>query len=175
MPEPDFINLDREAVQKIIWDLRESELYADRSLASYLEAYFNESPDLLPPRPLSPPIEELGMTAVYLGLVKAPEQRVTNVVTSKMFVAWSVDFIGSFLREIRNAFCGKKADHNKLSPSSYAAITAIATGIMNHFHVSSATASGIAVLILLAILRATKKSFCDMTDKEVLEALKNAS
>jgi len=145
-----------------------------RALASYLDAFFNVSQGLFPPSPLPPPIEELGLTAMSLGLAKGPEQRGANVVTSKMFVAWSVDFIGSFLWELRNALCGKKGDRNKLSPSSYAAITAISATIMQRFHVSSATASGLAVLVLLAILKTAKKSFCKMTDKELLKALRDS-
>jgi hypothetical protein len=45
---------------------------------------------------------------------------------------------------------------------------------MQKFHLSSATANGFAVLMLISIGQSTKKTFCDMTDDEVLEALKKS-
>jgi hypothetical protein len=171
MTDSEFI--DHKEIQNIVVDLRESKLYGDQSLGAYLDGYFNASN----PSPLLQilrPIDQLGYTAMYLGLKKTPENKEASLVTSRMFRAWSINFIMSFSGKLRNALCGKKTDRNKLNPRSYAAVIAISSSIKQYLQVSSVTASGLAVLILLVILKAEKKSFCDMTDKEMLTALRNA-
>jgi hypothetical protein len=172
MPDSEFIDLTD--IRKIIADLRASKHYGDQSLGVYLDGYFNAS-NSSPQLQILRPIDQLGYTAMFLGLKMTVENKEESLVTSRMFRAWSISFIMSFLRELRNALCGKKADRSKLNLRSYAAVTAVSTSIMQSLQVSSVTASGLGVLVLLIILKAGKKSFCDMTDKEVLEALRNSA
>jgi len=87
---------------------------------------------------------------------------------------WGVGFLIAFLSELREIIC-KKRDRNKLSNYTQSLIAGIATFLTSKLALSSGTATALAVLILLSLAKASKKAFCDMTDKEVIEALNRES
>ena len=88
---------------------------------------------------------------------------------------WGLMFIKKLLKELRDILCGTGKKPKPVSHKAQATIAAIAAYITLKFQISSPTATGLAVLALLALARAAKKSFCEMTDSEILAALRQSS
>jgi len=164
--------LDLEVLQEIGHDLRNSELPIDRFLANYLTNY--ESLSLQ-----APPLAVLG--AILTPQAVYPRE---DSSTHRSYLAfspglpnpkvWGVGFLIAFLSELREIIC-KKRNRNKLSDYTQSLIAGIATFLTSKLALPSGTAAALAVLILLSLAKASKKAFCDMTDKEVIEALSKES
>jgi hypothetical protein len=88
-------------------------------------------------------------------------------------VEWAKGLIREFLSEIREQICGKGKKPSNLGIKSQSLVAGIAVALAHKFGFDGPYASGVAVLILMAIANATKKSFCKMTDEEVLRALED--
>jgi hypothetical protein len=86
-------------------------------------------------------------------------------------VLWGIDFIKTILKELRDLLCGKGKKPKALSANSHALLSALAALIAKKLGVADSTAIALAVLVLVALGRATKNAFCKMTKKEVLMAL----
>jgi hypothetical protein len=90
-------------------------------------------------------------------------------------VEWGRQFIRTVLAEVRETVCGDKGTYAALRKEydSYvkAFAVSISSSIMNLLGVSEPMALGLATLVLLILVSATKNAFCKMTDKEVLEAI----
>ena len=75
------------------------------------------------------------------------------------------------LRELRTIICGRGKTPRKLGTQSQALLTAVAAAIARKVGLDGPSAIGLAVLMLIALGQATKNTFCQMTDPEVLKAL----
>lgn len=166
-PEPFYV--DRNVLIQIVEQLNNSSAPSDQRLARYLREYDKQDTN-------RPAVTFLGLAARDANIVRqtttdsAIERRSAG---SSHFAPlnWGRQFIARILSELREIICGPKPKPSKLGPNAQAYIAAIAAAILAKFHVSSVTATGLAVLILLTLSRATKNAFCKMTDAEVLAAL----
>ena len=171
MPESEYdpFYLDRHFIGSVAEELSKSPAAVDHRLSRYLGEF--EASDTN-----SRAIVLLGMAANDAKLVRSIatdsviEHRGAGLAKIGPLV-WAVQFIRQILAELRKIICGPKSTPSKLGASSQAVIAAIAAAIAQRFHVESVTATGMAVLVLLALGRATKSAFCKMTDSEVLASL----
>jgi len=171
MPEPeyDLFYLERQVVLSVVQDLRRSPATVDQRLSRYLSDF--EARDTN-----SPGIVLLGMAALDAKIVRSVAtdsayQRRSAGAASVGPLNWGLQFIRQILAELREIICGPKSKRSKLGANSQAILSAIAAAIVAKFHVTSVTATGLSVLVFLALGRATKSAFCKMTDSEVLAAL----
>ena len=171
MPVADlYSNIDEESVRIVLKNLSQTEdpvvqrlaLQIQKSLHAWEES--SQSPEV------PSPLELLVQTSMIAGRGSTEEWRNQYVYALNMFT-WGRAFIIEILRNLRDLICGPRKSHGKLGEKSHAALAALAALIAHKFHVDSATAAGLAVHALIALSKATKKAFCDMTDEEVLEAL----
>jgi hypothetical protein len=167
----EFAYIDESTIRSVVEQLSDSPEFVDRHMARYLTKALDVWTGNVRSSELQQtPMEQLGL-AVMQSDLSGTETRDLNPRLSSPVRMVAGTFLAKFLRELRNILCGTKKDRNKLSAHSHGALSALAVAIMQICHVSSVTATGIAVLILVSIGRASKKAFCDMTDEEALEAL----
>lgn len=166
MPEfewdPFFI--DPDTVSGIIADLRKSGHGPNERLSRYLRE-----------APHARDSEVIGMLGLAIRDAEIIHPLTHDSVAEQNWYArpikWSVQFIKQLLAELRDIICKPQKKRNELSAETHAVIASIAAVIVQRFHIDAATAAAVAVLILLALARATKRAFCKMTDEEVLNAL----
>jgi hypothetical protein len=171
-PEYDPLYLDREMIVSLAEHLGKSDLKVDRGMSQYLHQFLAQSD-------IRSPILSLGMAAMDAGLVRsvsmdsAIENRSASGSSAPKIgpLSWGLNFIKKILSDLRNSICGSNKKPKPLDKKSEASLVLITTAIMHKFHVSSPTATGLAVISVIAISRSTKKAFCEMTDDEVLAAL----
>jgi hypothetical protein len=156
-PEPDPFHIGEDTIHDIQTMLFESPRKVDQQIATFLKGYQSVS------------LAELGMAAVNAGVLQAVETKHLAFMTAR---SWGLEFIKSILRELREIICSPKKDQGKLSAPTQSVLAAIVAFLMHKFGLQSATAYGFALLILSTIGSATKKAFCNMSDHEVLEALR---
>jgi hypothetical protein len=168
--ESDQFYLDPDFILAAAKELEKSGSKADQGMSRYLQEFVAQ-------RESRPPLASLGMAAVQTDLVRpmttdsAFEVRSAdrpNLGPSN----WGIQFLKKILADLRDVICGSKKKPTELGKNAQAYIAAITIIIMQKFHLLSPTANGMAVLTILAISRATKKAFCEMTDAEVFAALK---
>lgn len=173
--EPDPFYIDQNVIVRIAERLKDSELAVDQKLVGYLSRYGTEQITA------SNSLFFLGMAAREAHLVRevamdsAVIERRNLGFTLTGPLKWGADFIRQILVELRRIICGPKGKIPDLSHTSQAVISALAAAIVAKFNVSSASASGFAVLVLLTLSRAIKRAFCKMTDEEVLADLRNSA
>jgi hypothetical protein len=135
--------------------------HIDRELQHYFSEYLRD------PHAAPPPIHTVGLTAFYLqGGIAA-----RGLDTLKLGIAFIKDFLG----ELRLQICGRGKKIPNLSKKSHGVISGITVALCHRFGLNDSTAMATAVVILLALANATKKSFCRMTDDEVLRALRETN
>lgn len=173
MPDLEFdpFYLDPDYIKRVVAQLEKTGFKADSSMAQFLRDYTNRTSG-------HPPLALLGMAAASAGLVRSVGMDSVERRAARSPIGpadWGRMFIEKLLKELRDIFCGKGKTAKPLGGPAQAAIAAIAAYIMQQFHVSQPSATGLAVLVLLALARAAKKSLCEMTDNEILEALRKSS
>jgi hypothetical protein len=153
-----LFHVDAGTIRVIKTRLSESSRDEDKTIARFLQDYRSIS------------VGQLGIAAMSAGALQVVEER-GGALAFMTSWEWGQKFIETILAELREIICSPKKHRGNLSRHTQAIIAAIVTMLMHKFGMQSATANGIAVLILLTLGRATKKAFCKMTDAEVLEAL----
>jgi hypothetical protein len=90
--------------------------------------------------------------------------------TREVVVAFAERFLGS----IRNQICKEAAKKGKKTRelSGQAVAAAVATSVTTALGTANPIAIGVSSIVILAIASAAKDAFCQMTDAEVLNALK---
>jgi hypothetical protein len=181
----EFTYIDVDTVRSVVAELSKSSDGVDRQIAEFLDKLAGDvNVGRVPPSPMA----QLGNAVKHAGLFKnekLPGSLILDLRTyqrtmhppermMKSSLPFASEFIARLLREIRNAICKPQRDRNKLDHRTQATLVVIATAAMQMFHLSNATANGFAVLTMLTIGRCTKKAFCDMTDEEVLKAMKKS-
>jgi hypothetical protein len=174
MPEPEYdpFYIEPTTILSIVSDLRESANSVDQRLSRYLEDLSRGTG--------RDAIAVLGMAARDANVIRVmttdsvPERR-DHLAALIGPLNWATSFIRQIIAELREIICGSKKKPKGLGEKSQAIIAAITVAIASRFHIPPGTATGLAVLVLLALSRATKKAFCKMTDEEVLAALKTNS
>jgi len=165
---------EAELVRRIIRSLEESHDELDRILADYLAGaatIYEELPPLVllgaitkPKQPVHPGDQPPSMHFFFLHSKK-------DAHTTFPLKAWGAAFISELLVELRLILCGRKKQHGKISNETQAAIAMLATAISQKLGLQAPTSVGLAVLAMLCLVRASKKAFCKVTDKEVIKAL----
>jgi hypothetical protein len=167
----DFKYIDRETVQAVARTLSESPHPADQNIARYLNKSLGvKTNELSKSQVPDSAVQQLELSLLQTG-VSGPEQRGVgprHSIPGRL----AREFVARMLRELRRILCDPKKDRGKLGSNSQAVLAALAAYVMGTLHLSSyATATGLAALVLIALGRASKKAFCDMTDDEALDAL----
>jgi hypothetical protein len=87
---------------------------------------------------------------------------------------WGARFVLHFLTEIRGAICDGKAIKTSAAGkgTATAAATAVSVWVMSVFNLSNAVAISIGALCIHVVATAGKKSFCELTDDEVIAELR---
>ncbi len=172
MPEPlrDPFYVPISVIEETVARLKETSQAIDHEIAEYLTQLSTEK---LKP---SAPLQFLARAGVGAGLVRyvAMDSRdeMPAALNRGRAVKWAIGFVQRFLTELRRLICGSGKKPKELSHQAQALISALGVAIMQQLHLDSATADGFAVLLLLTLSKALKRAFCDMTDEEVLAALK---
>jgi hypothetical protein len=157
----DFTYIDRNLIDQTALALQRSAVPENQKLAQYLEGY----------DPRRSPLVLLGIAANDVKVVRhfttdsAYERRSQGLQASLGPAKWGIEFIKLILANLRKAICGGT------KAKSDATLAALAAMIVSQFHISISAATGLAVMCLMALGRATKDAFCKMTDSEVLAAL----
>ena len=92
-----------------------------------------------------------------------------------LFRRWGTAFIATCLSELRKIICGDGKTPKKLSGNSQAGIVALATFLAQQFGLTSATATGLAVLVFIKVGQAAKTALCKTTDKDFLASLEKSA
>jgi hypothetical protein len=90
---------------------------------------------------------------------------------AQLFLQWGTAFIATCLSELRKIICGDGKTPKKLSGHTQGGLAALATFLMQQYGFTNATATGLAVLILIKVGQAAKNAFCKTTDKDFLASL----
>ncbi len=166
----DFSHIDPITLQRTVVQLKSTSAPTAERIARYLQSFSAGEKTL-------PPIIFLGLIARDAKLVReipldsAIEKRTLGSKRVAGPLRWGLELIRDILVELRKIICGPRKTPSKLGPISEVSIGAIAAYIAKRFHMESATAHGIALVILLNLGRAAKNAFCKKTDAEILAAL----
>lgn len=90
---------------------------------------------------------------------------------------YGVEFLRRVAKEVRNSICGARTKTGYAGQRSLTkdAMTAGVASGLAALGITSSMALGVSVLVLLVLARACHKSFCDMTDDEVVAAVKKTA
>jgi len=154
----------------IVNSLSHSSETFDQRLGRELHRSLSLWEEPVPSTEASSPLQLLSQTVMLANLVEMLERRDQTVYMLDMF-AWGRAFIAKILHDLRGAACGPKGSDGKPGEKSHDTLAALAPLIAQKFDVSSPTAAALAALSLIALGKATKNAFCEMTDEKVLQAL----
>jgi hypothetical protein len=173
---PEFIYLDENVLSHVLSQLREKSTPANDRLARYLQEYDNPYPSIPTLQIIGSVLRDANAKGLHSFTTDAsPDPNRPPTPRSTTFVRWGTQFLNAVLVDIRDAICGKGKNVKPLGPKSQGVIAAIAAAIMHKFGIDAATATGLAVLVLIKLGQILKKRFCQMTDAEVLAEFKNAA
>jgi hypothetical protein len=121
-------------------------------------------------------IETIGILASQEGAdfqkkVKAlPEDRLYKIDVPERISELGLEFIERTLREVRKTVCNskKRSLFQSTRGSASALVAGVAASLSESCGIHSSLATGLAASILVVLSQAVHKSFCDMTDEEVL-------
>jgi len=168
--EHDQYYLDSNFILTVAAELDKSGATVDQGMSRYLH-------DFAAQRQTKPPLASLGLAAVQAHLVRpittdSGFEKRTRAGASFGPSSFGLQFLKKILADLRNIICGSKKKPTELGKNAQAYIAAITAFIVHKFHIESATATGMAVLTMLTVSRATKKAFCEMTDAEFFASLR---
>lgn len=87
---------------------------------------------------------------------------------------WGRAFVRELLGELRSVICDNNSQYSSLTKelgSAKAFVVVVAPILVSRLGIADPAASGLAGLIMLCLLNASRNTFCKMTDQQVIEAL----
>jgi hypothetical protein len=100
-----------------------------------------------------------------------PKDRDYSIIIPEHIASIGLEFIGRVMREVRAVVCKKEKKRLVGGRSFPAVVSGLASSLTASLGISSALATGLAATVLVILAQAAHKSFCDMTDEQVLEAV----
>jgi hypothetical protein len=82
------------------------------------------------------------------------------------------DFVELYFYELRALVCKKNKKNSPISPGTTVALAGVTHWLLEHFGIQEEYAKTMATAILVALLTATKGTFCKMTENEAKAALR---
>jgi hypothetical protein len=157
-----------EMIGAVVGELSKSGSSIDQKLRQYLENVSSA-----PTR--SNTFDKLALSPVALleDVVAEIDEEARRAGIIRKRSGGALTFFLILLGELRTIICGKGKTPKKLGSTSQTVLTALAAAIVQKLGISNPTATAVAVLMLIALGRATKNAFCRMSDTEALKLLRD--
>jgi hypothetical protein len=192
MPQPEFQLFDPEYFADLPGRLEQSEETADRFLSrmftpttlnnDWARSDFKNRNYYRYASQLSDPQNESLLTVTGIALAEARAKGLETitrdsvtpedpmVILARNTRHWGRQFVAELLKELRKILCNGKAEH-----LTNAALSGLIAHLAKHFGLPMLTTTGLVFLLLSAIARALRKSFCKTFDRELIDALTGKS
>jgi hypothetical protein len=171
---PDVVALFKSIASDASFD--ESTSIDHKRLASAFSLYRFDSPYIYTPVTL---VETLGLLTskdgyeVFEAQQALPKDRSYSIQLPEKISRLGIEFVARTLHEVRSIICTGKFKPTSRSASGAipALVSGLASSITASLDISSTLATGVAATVLVVVSQAAHKSFCDMTDDEVIKAV----